>query len=68
MPARRRRGRGGDDLHRVHWGTGQGTLRLIVHRVRPAPGSQLALDLVLDHHASLTDRGGARLEIEADQR
>jgi hypothetical protein len=27
-----------------------------VRRVRPTPGSQLALDVVFDHHAILTDR------------
>ncbi|HUG83714.1 MAG TPA: IS1380 family transposase [Euzebya sp.] len=43
-------------------------LRLIVRRVRPTPGSQLALDIVFDHHALVTDRTGATLEIEADHR
>ena len=32
------------------------TLRLIVRRVRPTPGSQLALDVVFDYHPILTDR------------
>jgi hypothetical protein len=43
-------------------------LRLIVRRVRPTPGSQLALDVVFDYHAILTDRDGEMLEIEADHR
>jgi hypothetical protein len=43
-------------------------LRLIVRRVRPTPGSQLALDVVFDYHAILTDRDGPLLEIEADHR
>jgi hypothetical protein len=41
-------------------------LRLIVRRVRPTPGSQLALDV--DYHAILTDRHGELLEISADHR
>jgi len=44
------------------------TLRLIVRRVRPTPGSQLALDVVFDYHALLTDRDGDMLEVEADHR
>jgi hypothetical protein len=44
------------------------TLRLIVRRVRPTPGSQLALDVVFDYHPILTDRHGGMLEIEADHR
>ena len=43
-------------------------LRLIVRRVRPTPGSQLALDVVFDHHAILTNRHGKMLAIEADHR
>ncbi len=41
---------------------------MIVRRVRPTPGSQLALDVVFDHHALVTDRPGPTLEIEADHR
>jgi hypothetical protein len=44
------------------------TLRLLVRRVRPAPGSQLALDVVFDYHPILTDRHGEMLELEADHR
>jgi hypothetical protein len=44
------------------------TCRLIVRRVRPTPGSQLALDVVFSYHAILTDRTGPMLEVEADHR
>jgi len=44
------------------------TARLIVRRVRPTPGSQLAMDVVFSYHAVLTDRTGPLLEIEADHR
>lgn len=44
------------------------TARLIVRRVRPTPGSQLALDVVFDYHAIFTDRDGDMLDIEADHR
>jgi Transposase DDE domain group 1 len=44
------------------------TCRLVVRRVRPTPGSQLALDVVFDYHAFITDRQGPLLEIEADHR
>ena len=43
-------------------------VRLIVRRVRPTPGSQLALDVVFDHHALVTDRDGDTLALEADHR
>jgi hypothetical protein len=43
-------------------------LRLIVRRVRPTPGSQLAMDVVFDYHAILTDRDGELLALEADHR
>lgn len=43
-------------------------LRLIVRRVRPSPGSQLALDVVFDYHPFLTDREGTTLDLEADHR
>jgi hypothetical protein len=44
------------------------TCRLLIRRVRPTPGSQLALDVVFDYHAILTDRDGDPLAIEADHR
>jgi hypothetical protein len=43
-------------------------VRLVVRRVRPTPGSQLALFTAWDYHAFVTDRDGDLLEIEADHR
>lgn len=43
-------------------------VRLIVRRVRPTPGSQLALFTEWDYHAFVTDRTGELVEIEADHR
>ena len=43
-------------------------VRLIVRRVRPTPGSQLALFALYDFHAFITDRDGGTLELEADHR
>mgnify|MGYP000507024661 CR=1 FL=1 len=43
-------------------------VRLIVRRVRPTPGSQLALLVLYDHHAFITDRDGETLALEADHR
>jgi len=42
--------------------------RLIVRRVRPTPGSQLALFTEFSYHAFITDREGDMLELEADHR
>jgi hypothetical protein len=43
-------------------------MRLIVRRVRPTPGSQLALFCDYDYHGFVTDRDGETLELEADHR
>ncbi len=43
-------------------------VRLIVRRVRPTPGSQLALLVLYDYHAFITDRHGESLVLEADHR
>ncbi len=43
-------------------------VRLIVRRVRPTPGSQLALFVEFSYHAFITDRPGGTLELEADHR
>ena len=43
-------------------------MRLIVRRVRPTPGSQLALFAKYSYHACITDRQGDILELEADHR
>ena len=43
-------------------------VRLIVRRVRPTPGSQLALFATYSYHGFITDRDGDTLELEADHR
>ena len=43
-------------------------VRLIVRRVKPTPGSQLALFATYDYHGFITDREGDTLELEADHR
>ena len=43
-------------------------VRLIVRRVRPTPGSQLALFATYSYRAFITDRDGEMLELEADHR
>lgn len=64
---------GGADVAETTYVAFRGTkdeaeLRLIVRRVRPSPGSQLALDVVFDYHPFLTDRPGDTLDLEADHR
>jgi hypothetical protein len=43
-------------------------VRLIVRRVKPTPGSQLALLTLYDFHAFITDRDGETVSLEADHR
>ena len=43
-------------------------VRLIVRRVKPTPGSQLALFATYSYHGCITDRYGETLELEADHR
>ncbi len=43
-------------------------MRLIVRRVKPTPGSQLALFASYSYHGFITDRDGDTLELEADHR
>jgi hypothetical protein len=43
-------------------------VRLIVRRVRPTPGTQLALLTPYSYHPFITDRAGELLELEADHR
>jgi len=43
-------------------------VRFIVRRVKPTPGSQLALFALYDYHAFITDRDGETLVLEADHR
>jgi hypothetical protein len=50
------------------FGKDQPELRLIVRRVRPTPGTQLALFVEFSYHAFITDREGPTLELEADHR
>ena len=44
------------------------TVRLVVRRVRPTPGTQLALFTTWDYHAFVTNRPGDVLLVEADHR
>ena len=44
------------------------TVRLVVRRVRPTPGSQLALFTTWDYHAFVTDRDLPLAEAEAEHR
>ena len=50
------------------FGTKGRPCRLIIRRVRPTPGSQLALFVEFTYHAFITDRPGEMLELEADHR
>ena len=43
-------------------------VRIIVRRVKPTPGSQLALFASYSYHAFITDRDGDTLDLEADHR
>ena len=43
-------------------------VRLIVRRVKPTPGSHLALFASYSYHGFITDRDGETLELEADHR
>jgi hypothetical protein len=43
-------------------------VRLIVRRVKPTPGSQLALFVDYSYHAFITGRDGDTVELEADHR
>ena len=47
---------------------GAAPVRLIVQRVKPAPGSQLALFATYSYHGFITGREGELLELEADHR
>ena len=47
---------------------GAAPVRLIVRRVKPTPGSQLALFATYSYHAFITERQGDTLELEADHR
>ena len=47
---------------------GAAPVRLNVRRVKPTPGSQLALFATYSYHGFITDRDGETLELEADHR
>ena len=47
---------------------GAAPVRLIVRRVKPTPGSQLALFASYSYHGFITDRDEETLELEADHR
>jgi len=49
-------------------GTEPMEVRLVVRRVRPTPGSQLALFTTWDYHAFVTNRPSDLVQIEADHR
>jgi len=62
---------GGADVAETRWrpfSNKHPEVRLIVRRVRPTPGSQLALVAIYDYHAFITDREGEILYLEADHR
>lgn len=62
---------GGADVAEVPWCTfskDHAEVRLIVRRVKPLPGSQLALLDTYDYHAFVTNRQGPTAELEADHR
>ena len=50
------------------FGTNAPIVRLIVRRVKPTPGSQLALFVDYSYHAFVTDRDGDTIWLEADHR
>ncbi|HTT88558.1 MAG TPA: IS1380 family transposase [Acidimicrobiales bacterium] len=59
---------GADVAETTYRAFAQKELRLIVRRVKPSPGSQLALFTKYEHHAFVTDREGTAIELEADHR
>ena len=64
---------GGADVAETTYSPFQGEpeaapVRLIVRRVKPTPGSQLALFASYSYHGFITDRDGETLELEADHR
>ena len=59
---------GRDHLHPLPGRGDAAPVRLIVRRVKPTPGSQLALFAKYSYHGFITDRDGELLELEADHR
>ena len=68
LPDGRRRRRCGNQLHPFQSEPGAAPVRLIVRRVKPTPGSQLALFAIYSYHAFITNRDGDTLDLEADHR
>ena len=64
----RRRRCGRDHLHSLPVQARCPPVRLIVRRVKPTPGSQLALFATYSYHGFITDRDGELLELEAHRR
>jgi hypothetical protein len=50
------------------FGKKQPEVRLVVRRVKPTPGTQLALFHTYTYHAFITDRTGDTIELETDHR
>ena len=67
MDGRRRRC-GRDHLYPISRVSPSAPVRLIVRRVKPTPGSQLALFATYSYDGFITDRDGEMLELEADHR
>lgn len=59
---------GADVAETTYTPFGGRSVRLIVRRVRPTPGSQLALFTEFSYHAFITNRAGNTLDLEADHR
>ena len=59
---------GADVAETTYRAFGKEELRLVVRRVKPAPGSQLALFETYEYHAFITDREGTAVFLDADHR
>jgi Transposase DDE domain group 1 len=59
---------GADVAETTYRAFGKVELRLIVRRVKPTPGSQLALFTDYEYHAFVTDREGTAVALDADHR
>ena len=68
LPATLARHLGLRELVDHHLDLGGAPGRLIVRRLKPTPGSQLALFAKYSYHGFITDRDGEMLELEADHR
>jgi len=59
---------GADVAETTYRAFGKNELRVIVRRVKPTPGSQLALFTDYEYHAFVTDRVGTAVAVDADHR